>query len=131
MSPGSRIHLLTLADREFRREIQAPRARPAKSTFKALNIGLNKFDSGWDRKRGAAARLTGILLREDSTALHERVCADAKATKTYDQAAEWLQKEARYLRKVALLQETAASRLQSVLDRCREMRLEVPPSTLT
>lgn len=127
---GSRIRLLSLADREFRREAGAPKPQKAKRAFKGMNVSLGKFDARWDRARGSAARMTGVLLREDADALHGRVCADERSLKDYDAAAEWLQGEARYLRKVASLQETAASRLTAVLDRCREMRLkEVPAAT--
>ena len=127
MSPTHRIHLLTLADREFRREVEAPRPKATRRHFKGLNLKLAKFDRAWDRKRGSAVRLMGVLLREGFEALHQRVCADERALKTYDSAAEWLQREAAYLRRVAAMQETAAFRLNTVLALCREER-QVPPS---
>src|SRR5690349_14543546 len=101
MSIGSRIHLLTLADREFKREAKAPAKAATRRNFKALNIRLSKFNSSWDRKRGSAARFMAILLREDSAALHQRVCIDERASKTYGATVEWFQAEARYLRKIA------------------------------
>lgn len=122
MSIANRGRLLALADKEFRKEVEAPAPKPARRSFKGLSLSLAKFSTAWDRKRGSAARMTGIVLREDAEALHARVCADEKSFKTYDGAPEWLQAEARYLRKMAGLQETAASRLQAVLDRCRETR---------
>lgn len=122
----NRIHLFALANREFRREAEAPRRTPGKRTFKGMNLNLRKLDTDF-RKRGSAVRWTGVLLREDPDALHRRVCADEKAVKTYDGAAEWLEREARHLRKFASMQETAASRLNTILARCREER-QVPPS---
>ena len=101
---ASRIRLLSLADREFRREAGSPKPQKAKRTFKGMNLSLGKFDARWDRSRGSAARMTGVVLREDAEALHSRVCADEKSLKDYDAAADWLQTEARYLRKVASLQ---------------------------
>jgi hypothetical protein len=38
---------------------------------------------------------------------------------TYADAADWLQRESQYLRKVALLLETASGRLSVVLTRCQ------------
>jgi hypothetical protein len=130
MSAAPRVHLLSLADREFRRQVEAPAPRPCRRAFKGLNLNLAKFDTAWDRKRGSAARLMGVLLREGSDALHRRVCADEKATQTYDDAATWLAREARYLRRVASQLDTAAARVQSVLAQCREGK-EVPAHELS
>jgi hypothetical protein len=122
MTIANRVHLLTLADREFNRETKAPRRVPTKRTFKGLSLNIAKFDTAWDRKRGSAVRLTSVLLREDAETLHRRVCADEQSTRTYDGAADWLEREARYMRKVAGMLDTAVSRLNAVLGRCREER---------
>jgi hypothetical protein len=50
--------LLSLAAQEFRRIAGAGRAVPVVRNFKGLRINLTKFDDSWDRKRGAAVRLT-------------------------------------------------------------------------
>ena len=63
-------------------------------------------------------RLTAVLLREDDSALGRRVCENEKTVKTYATAAEWLQRESAYLRKVARLVDTAGGRLSVVLGRC-------------
>jgi hypothetical protein len=78
MSPGNRVHLLSLADREFRQLTEKSTA-PIVTTrkFKAIRLNLSKFDHSWDRKRGAAVRLMGVLLREDDSTLERRVRATA------------------------------------------------------
>ena len=78
-----------------------------------------KFDSAWDRKRGAAVRLTAVLLGEDDAALEQRVCENERATKVYADAADWLQRESAYLRKVARMLDTAGGRISAVLGRCQ------------
>lgn len=120
MSPGHRARLLTLADREFRQLTGKPAAPVPGRKFKAIRVNAARFDSAWDRKRGAAVRLTAVLLGEDDGALQQRVCADERSVKVYADAADWLQRESAYLRKVARLLDTAGGRLISVLDRCRE-----------
>lgn len=65
-------------------------------------------------------RLTAVLLGEDDGALQQRVCADERSVEVYADAADWLQRESAYLRKVARLLDTAGGRLTSVLGRCRE-----------
>jgi len=62
MPPGNPIHLLKLADREFR---QLTEERPPPSSarrFKPIRLNARRFDQSWDRKRGAAVRLTAVLL---------------------------------------------------------------------
>lgn len=119
MSPGNRVQLLALADREFRQMTNA-RPKPAPdSKFKAIKLNPARFDNSWDRKRGAAVRLTSVVLRHDDITLAVRVCENEKTAKTYADAADWLQRESAYLRKVARLLETAASRLAIVLTRCQ------------
>lgn len=119
MSPGNMPRLLTLADREFRQITGKPVAPPPSRKFKPMRLNPAKFDNAWDRKRGAAVRLTAVLLGEDDAALEHRVCGDERARKTYSAAADWLQRESAYLRKVARLLDTAGGRLSSVLGRCQ------------
>lgn len=120
MPTVNRLRLISLSDREFRRESNttAPETLPAPTSFKGLRLNISKYDSSWDRKRGAAARLMGVLLREDDQELAERVCESAESARTYSGAADWLAQEARYLRKLAALLDTAAARLAVVLQRC-------------
>ena len=128
MPAVNRARLLALSDKEFSREASAPVRRPAKAKFRALRLNLNKFDAAWDRKRGSAARMMAVLLREGDTELAGRVCESAESGRTYDGAAAWLAGEARYLRKIAKLMETAAGRLGVVLQRCGG---NTPPSGST
>lgn len=114
----NRMRLVALSEKEFRREAAAPTPLPIRSTFRAMRLNLGKFDSAWDKKRGSAARLMAILLRESDSQLTERVCASAESARTYGGAADWLASEARYLRKVAGQMESAAGRLGVVLQRC-------------
>ena len=65
-------------------------------------------------------RLTAVLLREDDAALQQRVCENERTAKTYADAADWLQRESAYLRKIARLLDTAGGRLSAVLTRCNE-----------
>jgi hypothetical protein len=110
--------LLQLADREYRQLTNKPATIPPTRKFKPIKLNAAHFDSGWDRKRGAAVRLTAVVLREDDSALERRVCESDHSAKTYAQAAAWLQRESAYLRKVARLLETAEGRLVAVLTRC-------------
>lgn len=87
-------------------------------SFKGLRLNLSKFDDTWDRKRGAAVRLTAVVLRDDHVALERRVCESERTAKTYAEAATWLQRASAYLRKVARLLDTAGVRLTAVLTRC-------------
>jgi hypothetical protein len=113
------MRLLTLSDREYQRENNtAPAPQPATKKFKAVRLNLARYDGSWDRKRGSAARLMAVLLRESDDQLTERVCQDAQACRTYRGAADWLAGEAQYLRKLAAMMETASSRLTVVLQRC-------------
>src|SRR5437660_12912793 len=117
MSPGNRVQLLALANREFRQLTNArPKPEPNRK-FKPIKLNPARFDQSWDRKRGAAVRLTSVLLRHDDVTLEGRVCESEKTAKTYADAAEWLQRESAYLRKVARLLETASGRLSVVLTR--------------
>ncbi len=116
MPPGNR--LLALADREFRQVVQKPEPPPTRKSFKPVKLNPSRFDSAWDRKRGAAVRLTAVLLSEDDAALQQRVCEDERTAKTYADAASWLQRESAHLRRVARRPDTAAGRLSVVLERC-------------
>jgi hypothetical protein len=55
-----------------------------------MKLNATRFDQSWDRKRGAAVRLTAVLLQEDDAALQRRVCENDKTVKTYTSAADWL-----------------------------------------
>ena len=126
MPPGNPIHLLKLADREFR---QLTEERPPPSStrrFKPIRLNATRFDQSWDRKRGAAVRLTAVLLQEDDAALQRRVCENDKTVKTYTSAADWLARESAYLRKMARLLDTAGGRLSSVLGRCQSDQAVAP-----
>lgn len=119
MSPGNPARLLKLADREFT-ELTGKPATPVPSRkFRPMKVNASRFTPDWDRKRGAAVRLTAVLLGEDDAALERRVCEDDRSRKTYSAAADWLQKESAYLRKVARLLDTAGGRLGAVLGRCQ------------
>jgi len=119
MSPGNRVRLLALADREFRQLANTkPKPEPNRK-FKPIKLNPARFDTAWDRKRGAAVRMTSVLLRHDDIELESRVCESAKSAKTYAEAADWLQRESEYLRKVARLLEMASGRLSVVLTRCQ------------
>lgn len=54
MSPGNPSRLLKLADREFRQLTGKPVAPVPSRKFKPVKLNAAKFDSAWDRKRGAA-----------------------------------------------------------------------------
>ena len=127
MPPGNPTRLLKLADREFRQLTEdRAAAPPAARRFRPVRLNAARFDQSWDRKRGSAARLMAVLLREDDSALHQRVCESERTAKTYSDAAAWLQRESGYLRKVARLLDTAASRLEVVLERCSTEQAPAP-----
>lgn len=124
--PGNRVQLLALADREYRQLAGKPSSRPAPRRLKPIRLNLAKFDGAWDRKRGAAVRLMGVLLCEDDETLKRRVCASDHSARTYAEAATWLQRESAYLRKVARLLETGshgpALTLLNIFDRFNLIR---------
>src|SRR5580658_7076577 len=115
MPSGNPMRLLQLADRESRELTGKPKTLEPTRKFKPVKLNASRFDSSWDRKRGAAVRLTAVLLREDDAALERRVCESEKTQKTYANAAEWLRRESAHLRRVAGLLDTAGSRLGAVL----------------
>lgn len=124
---GNPTRLLKLADREFRQLTEDRSATPpAPRRFKPVRLNVTRFDQSWDRKRGSAARLMAVLLREDDSALHQRVCESERAAKTYADAADWLQRESVYLRKVSRLLDTAAGRVEAVLERCAANQASAP-----
>jgi hypothetical protein len=134
MSTVNRSRLLALSDKEFRREVAAPEPRPARSNFRPVRLNINKYDSAFDRKRGAAARMMAVLLRESDAQLTDRVCESAATCRTYGGAQAWLQGEARYLRKLAGNMDSAAGRLGVVLQRCGAIRSDSassPPHSST
>ena len=127
MPPGNPTRLLTLADREFRQLTEdRSAAPPAPRRFKPVRLNVTRFDQSWDRKRGSAARLMAVLLREDDSALHQRVCESERTAKTYADAAGWLQRESAYLRRVSRLLDTAAGRVEAVLERCSAQQASAP-----
>ncbi len=119
MPTGNPTHLLKLADREFKALTdERPPTQPSRR-FKPMKLNVARFDQSWDRKRGAAARLTAVLLREDDATLTRRVCETERSFKTYTSAADWLRRESAYLRKMARLLDAANARLADVLGRCQ------------
>lgn len=74
ISASNPAHLLKLADREFRQLAELRPLPPTARKFNPVRLNATRFDQSWDRKRGAAARLTAVLLREDDAALERRVC---------------------------------------------------------
>jgi hypothetical protein len=119
MATGNPTHLLKLADREFKALTEErPTPQPTRK-FKSMKLNAARFDQSWDRKRGAAARMTAVVLRADDATLERRVCESERSFKTYSSAADWLQRESAYLRKMARLLDAANERLATVLGRCR------------
>jgi hypothetical protein len=118
MSPANQTGLITLADREFRQLTGKPPTPVPGRKFKPVRLNAARFDSTWDRKRGAAVRLTAVLLGEDDSRLERRVCESELTVKTYGAAAAWLQRESAYLRKVARMLDLAGGRVSAVLSRC-------------
>jgi hypothetical protein len=118
MPPGNPVRLFKLAGREFHQLTGKPAAPESSRKFKPMRLDPEKFSGTWDRKRGSAARLMAVLLREDDAALERRVCEPDKTVRVYADAAEWLQRESAYLRKVARLLETAGTHVSAVLGRC-------------
>jgi len=119
MPVGTSARLLHLADREFRQLTNKPVTIDPARKFKPGKLNVARFDNTWERKRGAAVRLTAVLLREDDSTLERRVCEDEVSAKTYADAVAWLRRESIHLRKVAKLLDTAGGRLTAVLTRCQ------------
>lgn len=86
--------LLKLADREFR-ELTDRRPVPLPSRkFRPVKLNAAQFDQSWDRKRGAAARLTAVVLREDDAALERRVPLNRERSASFRARVEGLQLDA-------------------------------------
>lgn len=117
MAPGN--SLLKLADREFSHLTDRPVTPTPSRRFKPRRLNPARFGPDWDRKRGAAVRLTAVILAEADTDLEQRCCSDDRTRKTYSAAADWLQREAAYLKKVSRLLDAAGGRLTAVLGRCQ------------
>jgi len=66
MPTGNPTHLLTLASKAFQK-LTETRATPEPSRkpkpFRPIRLNPARLDESWDRKRGAAVRLTAVLLR--------------------------------------------------------------------
>jgi hypothetical protein len=121
MAPGIQARLLVLVDREFRSLTETPIQSAAPQRFKARKINLAKLDSSsWDRKRGSVARLAGLLLSHDDTALAARVCESDQSMRTYASGIALLHREGALLRKTARLMDLASGRLSAVLERCEK-----------
>lgn len=115
MAVGNR--LFALAEKEFKKS----RTTPTETKFRGLKMNVSKFDAGWDRKRGTAARMMSVILKEDDATLLRRVSTNGGTGKTYADAAVWFRREAEYLRRIAALMDQAADRLTVVLDRREEI----------
>lgn len=120
MPTNSRSRLVAIARREFEQRASKPSEIPAAKRFRSVKLQLAKFDPTWDRKRGEAMRLTGVLLSEGDDAMQARVCETSATAKTYAVAVSWLSREAEHLRKCSKLHEMAVARLTAVLARCAE-----------
>ncbi len=114
----NKTKLHALSEREFQRITGEPVAQRSTRHFRGMNLNLSRFDTTWDKRRGTAIRLTGVLLTESDAALQLRVCESAISVKTYGTAVSWLSKESEQLRKAAKLHDLAVARLTAVLTRC-------------
>jgi hypothetical protein len=63
MPPGNPSRLLKLADREYVQLTGKPTTPVPSRKFKPVKLNVARFDSAWDRKRGAAVRLTAVPAR--------------------------------------------------------------------
>ena len=119
MPASNFTRLQSLSDREYRNlSTSKPEQVEGPRSFKPRKLSLDRYDRRWDRKRGSAIRLTGVLLRDTEEAMQQRVCASSATKKTYSSAAGWLTSEAELLRKTAKMHEMAVARLTTVLARC-------------
>lgn len=118
MPVNHRTRLINISRREFERQAAAPAEIPKSKHFRGVKLRLAKFDTTWDRRRGEAMRLTGLLLTEGDDAMQARVCETPATAKTYASAIGWLSKEADQLRKCSKLHDLAVARLTAVLARC-------------
>lgn len=94
---------------------------PAKETFKALKLNVDRLDSDWGRRRLRGVRLAAFLLRNDSETMHRLICTDELAT--YQRTVHSLRSEAVQLKKSAALVDKAAKRVAAVIARCERERI--------
>lgn len=116
MTNSKLARLLALSDSEYRRT----RCSPTRQRFKALKVNLSNLDTDWERQRGAAVRLAGTVLSEDSESLLQKISTDPETTAGFSDAVGWLRKEATILRKTAGRLDTAVSRLSAVMARYQQ-----------
>lgn len=117
--------LMSLSDAEYTRK----RTTPTRQRFKPVKVDLLKLNPEWDRERGAAARMTAVILGHDSDSLLQTVSADAETAATFADAVAWLEKEARTLRKIAGRHEVAVTRLTSALCRYKASQHAAPSAS--
>lgn len=109
--------LLALSDSEYSKN----RVAPVRQRFKGMKVNMTVLDRDWERQRGGAARLAGVILQEDSESLLQKISADADTAAGFSDALSWLRKEATILRKTAVRLDLAVSRLSAVLNRHRAL----------
>ena len=124
MPVGTSTRLLTLVDREFRQLVEKPAPIVPIRKFKPVKINAARFDRSWDRKRGAAARLMAVVLREDDAALLQA----PRVQPRYARATAWLQRESAYLRKMAKLSTQLEDASMPCWSRCQSRRVRVVES---
>jgi hypothetical protein len=90
MPTNNRTRLIALTQREFERQVGEPVTLPTTKSFRPMKLKLARFDRSWDRRRGNAMRLTGVLLNEGDTDMQRRVCENGATAKTYASAVSWL-----------------------------------------
>lgn len=118
MTQTRMARLLAFSDAEFGLNRTATPVRPR---FKARKVNLTALDTDWDRRRGAAARMMAIVLRDDSESLLAKMEADPVKAESFSDAAAWLRKEATLLRKTAGRMDLAVARLTAVIARRQEL----------
>lgn len=127
MTNSKLARLLALSDSEYRRT----RGTPTRQRFKALKVNLSNLDTDWERQRGAAVRLAGTVLSDDSETLLQKISASPEMAATFSDALGWLRKEATVLRKTAGRLDVAVTRLSSVMARHRERQEETASTAST
>lgn len=127
MTNSKLARLLALSDSEYRRT----RGTPTRQRFKALKVNLSNLDTDWERQRGAAVRLSGTVLSEDSESLLQKISASPEMAGAFSDALGWLRKEATILRKTASRMDLAVSRLSAVMTRHQQVRAEQSASVPT
>ncbi len=69
MPSGNPSRLRALAYRQFRELTNKPLTIEPTHKFNPVKLNVARFDNTWELKRGAAVRLTAVLLREDDSML--------------------------------------------------------------